>query len=641
MNAPYLNLLNVDLTSKTISDLRLDYDYYKGFIGGWGVGIKLAYEQVKAGIEPTDPSTPIIICAGLISGTSVPGSSRLAIITKYPLTGAVAMGNGGLNFADALQHAGYNIINITGASEEGPIYLEITEKGAAIKSASDLWGRDLYETTDLLTDRYGSRSSVLAIGPAGENGCNISLALVDNCGTVGKGGLGAVMGSKGLKAVVVRGDKLIEIKDKEKYHAALKNVNARLAKIENQDRHIELGTYWKWDNWFENGFATENWNRIYPKEKATELFGKDAYLKEAKGARMACVTCPLPDREILHAKQGRFKGLITYAGGFAGRAANLFTRCGVESCGEVIKLQDVLNRMGICCHGITSLIDFAVELYESGIINNNDTEGMKLERNFSTAMQLIEDTAYKKGFGRVLADGYPGFFRRYGDKLKDMAVQSKGLDILYDPRLVRFGTKPFVEIVNPRGGHHQPGVSPTDSLGATEETLKDFATRIGVTEDAQKRIFTDDIKVHVGRLTKYTQEYYAVMTALGICSKAPIGFLYSMDDCADLISSVYGIDYDTCTLKKDAERIWNLYRIINAREGFSSLDDIVPPKWFIPLKGDNGDKPIMDYFGTRVLTEADVYRMRDDYYEECGWDIETGMPSEDKIKELDIDVLYK
>ena len=206
LNIPSLRLLRVDLTSKTVSDVQLDYSYFNGFIGGWGVGIKLASEEIKAGAEATDPSTPIIICAGLMSGTSVPGSSRTAVVTKYPLTGAVSMGNGGLNFADALKHSGYDIVDITGVSEEGPVYLEITDKGAAIKSANDLWGRDIYETTNVLTDRYGLRSSVLAIGPAGENGCNISLALIDNCGTVGKGGLGAVMGSKGLKQFVACGN---------------------------------------------------------------------------------------------------------------------------------------------------------------------------------------------------------------------------------------------------------------------------------------------------------------------------------------------------------------------------------------------------------------------------------------------------
>lgn len=634
MNYSDLRLLRVRLNERSVIDERLDFSYYKGYIGGWGAGVKLAWEEIKPKVSALDPSNPVIICAGLVAGTIVPGSSRTAIITKFPLTGAVAMGNGGMNFSAALKHAGYDIIDITGVSEDGPVYIEVTENGAFIRDASDLWGLDIYETTEKLWSRYGPRSSVIAIGPAGENGCNISFALIDNCGSVGKGGLGAVLGSKKLKAIVAVGERPVPIADPKRFYKALKEVNSRIAKFPNADKYIERGTYWKWDHWFEDGFATENWSKLYPKELATERFGPEVYLGKAKLARAACISCPLPDKEILCVKDGKYKGLVTYAGGFAGRATNLFTRCGIASYDQVLKLIDVLNRKGICCHGITSLIDFAVNLYEDGIIGPQDTGGMVLRRDFETTLRLVEDTADKRGFGAVLAEGYPGFFRRYGEELKEYAVQNKGLDMLYEPRLNRFGTKPFIMMVNPRGGHHQPGVSPTDALGATIDKFKEFCDRIGVPEDAQERIFNYDMKLHVGRLSKYTQEFYTVLNSLGVCSKMPIGNMFSIEDCADLIASVLGIKYDVETLRTDAERVWNLYRMINGREGFSEKDDTFPKKWLSPLKGKIKDAPMMDYFGTRILTETDLLNMREDYYQECGWDPKTGMPTKEKLDEL-------
>ncbi len=629
-----IHLLRVNLDEKNVINEKLDYNYYKGYIGGWGVGVKLAWEEIKPDISALDPANPVIICAGIAAGTIVPASSRTAIITKYPITGAVAMGNGGLNFADALRHTGYHIIDITGASKEGPVYLEITEKGAFIRDASDLWGLDIYETTEELWGRYGNRASVIAIGQAGENECNLSFALIDNCGSVGKGGLGAVLGSKKLKAIVAVGEQPVAVADLEKFNKALKEVDQRVANFPNADVYIEKGTYWKWDHWFEDGFATENWSKLYSKELATEQFGPEIYLGKAKLARAACITCPLPDKEILCVREGEYKGLVTYAGGFAGRATNLFTRCGITSYDQVLKLVDILNRTGVCCHGITSLIDFAVSLYDDGIINIEDTGGVALRRDFETTLKLIEDTVAKRGFGEVLSEGYPGFYKRYGEHLKDYAVENKGLDMLYEPRLNRFGTKPFIMMVNPRGGHHQPGVSPTDALGATVESFKDFCQRAGVPEDAQERIFNNDMKLHVGRLSKYTQEFYTVLSALGICSKMPMGNMFSMEDCADLIASIQGVEYDAETLKTDAERVWNLYRRINGREGFTEKDDTFPKKWLTPLKGEKKDAPIMDYFETKILTETDILKIREDYYIECGWDPKTGMPTKEKLIEL-------
>ncbi|MGE5542434.1 MAG: aldehyde ferredoxin oxidoreductase N-terminal domain-containing protein, partial [Bacillota bacterium] len=446
-----LRLLKVDLSSQTVVEEDLGYERFSGYIGGWGAGVRLAWDLFKPGASALDPTSAIIICSGLVSGTPVAGSSRVAVITKYPLTGAVAMANGGLNFGDAMKRAGYDLVVVLGCSAK-PVYLEMLDGKAALRDASGLWGSDISDTTEQLWGKYGPRASVMAIGPAGENGCNISLALIDNCGTVGKGGLGAVMGSKRLKAIVADGSQPVTLSNRERYDRAMENVNRRLAAYPNKDKHISMGTYWKWDHWFEEGFASCNWTRVFSKDRATEMFGPDVYMNNAKKARMACVTCPLPDREILSVKEGEHEGLVTFAGGFAGRAANYCTRCGITRYDHVLKLHDLANRLGICCNGFTSLVDFVVQMVEDGLLEAKDLGGTRPSRDFDSTLRLMEDTAVRRGLGAIIADGYPGFFRRFGDGLKKHAAQVKGLDMLYEPRLNRMGTKPFAMMVNPRGG---------------------------------------------------------------------------------------------------------------------------------------------------------------------------------------------
>lgn len=157
---------------------------------------------------------------------------------------------------------------------------------------------------------------------------------------------------------------------------------------------------------------------------------------------------------------------------------------------------------------------------------------------------------------------------------------------------------------------------------------------MGVPTDARERIFGGPLKVNMARLAKHNQEFYSVLCCLGICSKAPIRPLYTMEDCADLYSSLKGIEVGPAELKNAAERVWNLYKMINVREGFDRKDDLFPPKWFTPMKGEEGQKGIMDYFGTRQLTVQDLQSLLDDYYDECGWDRRRGIPEEQKLKEL-------
>ena len=342
-------VLEIDLNSMKGRIDIVERDIQEAFIGGFGIGVKLASNHIEPKLDSFDPRNPISISAGSVGGTLVPSSSRVAAITKYPLTKSVGMGNGSMSLSQKLRAAGLDHLVITGKAKV-PSILKIFDNTYELLDATDLWGKDLYETTDSLWDRFGNDWSVLAIGQAGENLVEISMALIDKIASIGKGGLAAVMGSKNLKAIIANGTHLVPISDPDRFLSAVDAFYQRFKSIPNRDEFIDVGVFWKWEKSMEEGFPMRGGNEVFSKEKATELYGKDVYLGKVKKGRAGCPSCPLPDKEIMEVKEGEFEGLITYASGFVGRAWNYGVKCGVGTYDRVLKIHDLANRLGICSH---------------------------------------------------------------------------------------------------------------------------------------------------------------------------------------------------------------------------------------------------------------------------------------------------
>jgi aldehyde:ferredoxin oxidoreductase len=443
------------------------------------------------------------------------------------------------------------------------------------------------------------------------------------------------MGSKNLKAIIANGSRAISISDPVRFKKVVNRIYQHVKAIPDRDEIINLGNMKGWNKWWEEGIPMKANTEMFPKWKATELYGPKIYLDKVKKGRASCPSCPLPDKEIMEVKEGEFKDLITFAGSFSGRVYNYGIRCGVGTYDRVIKIHDVANRLGICDHAFSSLYDFAVEVFDKGRITLKDTEGIVLKRDFETTLKVMELTAFRKGFGNILADGYHCFFERFGEDLKTEAIQAKGMDMLHEPRLGGLTPKAFIMVVNPRGGHHQPGLgTPSDSHSKNIDDFRVWCEKAGVPPDAMERIFFHPMKMNIARLAKHAQEFYTILSCLGICARGPIPRLYSLDDCAELYSSFKGIEISPVEMKKAGERVWNLYKMINVREGFERKDDLFPEKWLTPIKGEMGEKILMDYFETKNLTREDLQNLLDDYYDECGWDKIRGIPTEEKLKDL-------
>ncbi|MFC1859029.1 aldehyde ferredoxin oxidoreductase C-terminal domain-containing protein, partial [Thermodesulfobacteriota bacterium] len=293
------------------------------------------------------------------------------------------------------------------------------------------------------------------------------------------------------------------------------------------------------------------------------------------------------------------------------------------------------NRMGLDEQSVGGVINFAVQLYQEGILSKEDTDGMELVPGFATAQALIEKIAAREGFGEVLADGVLAAARKIGRGAEAYAVHIKGMEYLIDGRCI-LNPEAFGEVVDPRG-HQIAAESITMAPGVAPETIRRFNERIGVPPEAQERIFADGM--HVGLEARYVEDWWALASSLPVCFAHPVIRMFSLELIAELYGSLTGIALSPEELLRTGERGRNLQRALNVREGFSREDDVFPEAWFKPLPAGDGSATLklMDYYKTRELTREDAYKLLDDYYENRGWDIATGIPSQAKLRELGLD----
>ena len=395
----------VDLESQRVRTSQISDHEQQQFIGGFGLNVHLAMRYIPQGVDPLSPGNPIIIGSAPLAGTPVPGASRLSVFTKLPLNGAIGGNNGSMGFSYYMRWSGIDHLVILGAAPE-PCYIVLTEQGVRFRNASDLWGLDTYEVTEVLYERHDRSASVMAIGTLGELQVPMALAFVDKAGTVGKGGLGAVMGSKRLKAIVAAGREPVEVAQPKAMRRLMAEISREMQADKNKDRLINLGTMAGWENRAKSGFPYKNWRYLYSKDKATEHYGPEIYLKKVKYGRASCLGCTLPDKEMLKVPAELSKdrdgcGGFTYASSFSGRAVNYGIRCGVGDATNVSTVHDAANRHGLCDHHWSATLDLAFELWAQGIIDRRLKGSELLYPGFKTTMELLEMTVRKEGIGEL------------------------------------------------------------------------------------------------------------------------------------------------------------------------------------------------------------------------------------------------
>lgn len=626
-------ILQVDLTTGKIETKMLDPEIARDFIGDFGINLRLAYDLIKPGIDPLSPLNVIILGVGTLVGTQLPSSVRCSVTTKYPLTGIIASGNSGMGLGKRLKAAGYDHVIITGKADRH-VYLKIWNDDVQICDAGDLWGKDIYQTTDELWQELGKKHSVIAIGQAGENLVNISVALVDNMSAFGTGGLPAVMGSKNIKAIAIGGTSIAKPYDPERYKAAMAPLLKAYRDDPERQSCLKYGKMRPERNAYYSYTPYKNWTELYPGEDYEERYGIQQYLNVIQGKVVGCPGCPYPCKDHLEVKEGEFKGLTTNVSSLGGTMRMLGMRTGAGSIQRLTKLIDISNRYGISRHGFPPAMDFAVELYERGIITKEDTGGLVLKRDFETAVKLLEMITFRQGIGDVLADGDPGIIKRFGKECEKFSCHIKGVAPVFDARAA-YPTQTFCQVTNIEGGHSQMTLAYA-GIGTknTPEALQACADRLGMPQDAIARTIHDSA-YNIARFERWCEDFLSILTGLGVC-KYRIPFL-NVKILAELYSAATGIETSAGELQKAGERISNLYKAINVREGQGRKDDRIPPRWSEPLKTPGGEDLIMRDCTDKPLSADDMEKLLDDYYEERGWDVARGIPSREKLIELGLD----
>jgi aldehyde:ferredoxin oxidoreductase len=597
MNAssgPRYNFLKVNLTSGVISVEELDSEITRNYIGGTGVGVRLFADSHPKGVDPIGPENSTIISTGPLTGSRAPTSGRFSLVTRSPLTGTIFDSNSGGNWGVKLKRCGFDGVWITGRSRD-PVYLKISEDAAELRGAEGLWGKDVSETSLELREAEGGKVSVLAIGPAGENLVKFSAIMNDEHRAFGRGGVGAVWGSKNLKAIVVEpGTKRSEIARPDSFQRYVMSAFRKAVQGPITGQALRLfGTSVLVNIINEFGLLPVRNNQsgcdVGVDSISGESIKKNIFVKPE-----ACFNCPIAC------------GRVTKTGGRSGKGPEfesvwaLGAQCGIFDLGSVTEANYECNRLGLDTISTGATISCAMELYQRGLLEE------KIEFGDAKVLQpLIRKIASREGIGMDLAEGSVRFAHKQGAEEYAMAV--KGLELpAYDPRGAMGQALAYA--TSNRGGCHLRGYMVGWEVLGSPKMLPRFNLS-GKT----------DILVKIQNLSRVTD-------SLVTCKFLEYSVGY--DHLARILSAATGIDYTVSSLQKIGERIWNLERLFNIREGIDGAQDTLPARF---LEEPLGEGPSSG----RVV---DLEKMLGDYYQTRGWD-EEGVPTSGKLEDLGLEDL--
>ena len=600
-------MLTVELGSGEVRAEEYPPSLAEEYLGGFGVNNRLCMDLCRPGTDPFSPENPVVLGAGPLVGTAVPGASRVMANARLPLTGAVASASGSMGLGANLKWAGWDHLVIKG-NAPSPVILAVEDDGVEMVTASALWGKGILETTRLLWEGYPG-FSVLAIGPAGENRVYSSLAMIDACATLGRGGLGAVLGAKNLKAILVKGSGGVRIADPKRLQKLIRGLYGRLEKYDMREAAAELGMIGAWPLYAAQLLPHGSTEKDL--EEVTERFGPQAYLG-LKRRRISCPSCFLADKDELLLPS---TGETVYSTSFL-NAAIIGCALGMKDAEEAASTLAYLDDLGLDFMTLSWQAAYLLELREHGVLRGEDAEGIPLVRGAGILRELAARVSGRRGeIGAALADGWRGALDYFGEDTRRYTILVRGQDCLYDPRSSGLGTMEFEQVVSPRGPTSASAGSATYVPGLPEERLRRLTERMGVGKEALERIFSPPGRLNVGRLTRYSEDWFSLFSSLGICNRYQVNRFYHAGLVRDLLAAVTGMELSVEEMMGKAAAGWELYRELNAREGLGSEEDRPPEVWFSeePLWGRGGR--LHDYFGN-PLTREDVYQYLEDYYDE-------------------------
>lgn len=580
-------ILHVSLTDGSVHRESIPTELYEKYIGGRGLGVKLLYDSLAPGIDPLSPDNLLVFAVGPSTATSVPTAGRFVVITKSPQTGTIFDSHAGGYFGPQLRRAGLAAVVFHGKSPS-PVYLWINDSQVEIRDASKYWGKDTTETTDGLIEDTDPKAQVACIGPGGENQGLMAAIMTDKHRAAGRGGVGAVMGSKNLKAIVARGTGDVGVHDPERLKLAVEKARRLLKRNGVTDKSLpvygtpvlvnvanELGMLPTYN--FQEG--TFNDAEGVSGEKLLERFSAGTY---------NCHGCPIGCGRVSLIK-GKKVGGPEYE-----TIWSFGPQCGINDLEWIAIANNQCNLLGLDTISVGSTIGAAMELVQIGKLDAplkfGDTKGV---------LEIIDDIAHARGLGAEMGEGSKRFTARYG--APELAMHVKGLEIpAYDPRGAQGHALGYA--TSNRGGCH----------------LRSYL--IGPEVLGSPVLIDRDSPKGKADLVMLYQDISAAMDSMVVCRFT--NFAWTVDDYAEMLAAGTGLQIGGRDLLRIGERIYNLERLFNLREGFTAKDDTLPPRFFKPLPEGGSRKRVV---------HLDV--MIPEYYSLRGWDTK-GQPTKDTLKKL-------
>lgn len=602
--------LRVDLTKSKITVENTDPKIAKDFIGGRGMGVKYLYDEIDPTVDALSPDNKLLMVTGPLTGTGAPAGNRYMVVTKSPLTGAIANSSAAGAFPPALKYAGYDMIIFQGKAKK-PVYLWIDNDKVELRDAQHLWGKTTRETESAVIDETAPEAKVARIGPAGERLVRFACVMNDLGNAAGRSGVGAVMGSKNLKAVAVKGTKGIKVADRVGFYNAMVDCYKTLDYDYVEEFHQtgtpgvlalvkEFGALPTRN--FQTG-VNKDWEKICGETLADTLSMR-------KRMGMGDPACPVACARITKVTDPDFAGIG--AGPEYETIGMLGSSCGVSNLGAISKANFICNAMGMDTISTGNTIACAMELYERGYLPKKDV-GMAL--NFGDANALVEMTekiALREGFGDILAEGAYRLAEKYGHPEFFMGVKKQEFPS-YDGRALQGMGLGYA--TQPRGGCHIRGeVQDLSLYGVVTWRI----TRDRNIEKVDPLTWKDKPV-----LAKEVQDWFCMIDSSGMCN-----FMFFLgvdeDQCRALLETATGIDLGGYKgFMRTGERIFNQERLFNFKAGLTGKDDTLPKRML--------EEPMPD--GPAKGMVVHLSEMLPEYYKLRGWDT-NGVPTQEKLKEL-------
>lgn len=614
----------IDLTTKKITTKEIPVELRKLYLGGRGINAYLRYNLIKPKIDALGPENVLLVGAGLLGGLPCLGSSRCDIAAKSPLTGAVGSANMGGFFAAEMRFAGFDHLAIMGKAEK-PVYVWINDGQIEIKDASHIWGKDTVETQEIIRKDHGDDEiKCMVIGVAGEKLVKFANVMTGIKNSGGRTGMGAVMGSKNLKAIAVRGTGDLEVAQPAELLEYCRQLNEKVLSTKWAQAEKRWGTLIIFNNTNTTGLIRVKNFQLNKLEDSEDLEAEN--IERYSIGVAGCFGCSVHCRHRYVLRDSPFGPIYDEGPEYTTQGA-FGTEVYCKRMETLLIANHLVDRYGLDTLDAGSMIAWAIELYEKGIIDDKITGGIKLEwGNEQLVYELIRMIAYREGFGDILAEGPMGAIAKFGPESAYYCIHIKGMSNLQSDERP---TPSFALGIatSTRGADHLRSRPAYDLYGLPEEALEKLLGGGPVSSDYTSY-------VGKSRMVWHQELLYSVCDSLGLCKFQTVFLGFNMpkwEEYSRLLFLATGLEFTKEQLMLIGERIYTLERMFNIREGFTRKDDTLPERYF------KEPTPVgLPIARGKKIDREKFEQMLDEYYELHGWD-KNGVPTEETLKKLGLD----